>query len=268
LPRARQLVAVTDQGELLWLRPEFADGRLRDVNFLARYPLRDRHGVSLRGRARDAEGLALLSEDDGASALAISFEQYPRVERYALDGHWLGSITMPEALLRAARAQSDNRGIEALARLPDGRLVAGLEYAESSRSALLRLWTSDGLRWTFPARARGGAMVALDTLPDGSLLALERRYLSPLAPLIISIHRLVPGAGHPTVEAVAQFSSARGWPVDNFEGLAVLDEREFLIVSDDNANPLQHTLLVHLRRRPTDSRAAKHREAGEVSRPP
>lgn len=251
LPRTQTLIAVTDQGELLSLRPVFAAGRLRDVTFLARHALRDAHGAPLAGRSRDAEGLALLPGQHGENSLAVSFEQFPRVERYSMDGHWLGPVKLPEALLAAVRQQPGNHGLEALARLSDGSLVAGLERAESSRSDVLRLWVSDGRHWTFPARARGGALVALDTLPDGTLLALERRYLSPLAPLIISIHRLIPGADDPTVEAIAQFSSARGWPVDNFEGLATLGEREILIVSDDNASLLQNTLLVHLRLPPS-----------------
>lgn len=261
LPRAQQLVAVTDQGEIVSLRPVFAAGRLRDVTFLARHALRDANGVPLVGRLRDAEGLALLPEVDGEMSLAVSFEQDPRVARYSLDGHWLGAVKLPDTLLAAARREPRNHGLEALARLPDGHLVAGLERSESSRSDVLRLWVSDGRRWTFPAHARGGALVALDTQPDGTLLALERRYLSPLAPLIISIHRLTPTAHDLVVETIATFSSAQGWQVDNFEGLASLGGNELLIISDDNASPLQNTLLVHLRLSPPNAAAADHESA-------
>lgn len=268
LPDAGHLLAVTDQGELLVLRPEFAEGRLRDVQFIGRHALRDARGEPLTGLARDAEGMTLLPGPDGEMSLAVSFEQYPRVDRYSLDGRWLGSLDLPPALLEAARQQPGNHGLEALALLRDGRLVAGLERSESSRSDLLRLWGTDGQRWTFPARARGGALVALDALPDGSLLALERRYLSPLAPLIISVHRLVPGKGEVAAEAIAQFSSAQGWPVDNFEGLAALGDDEYLIVSDDNANPLQSTLLVHLRLPPSHAGGATAGNTAAIRQPP
>jgi len=43
------------------------------------------------------------------------------------------------------------------------------------------------------------------------------------------------------------WDTTEGWKIDNFEGLARLDQERYLMVSDDNANPLQRTLLVLLK---------------------
>ena len=47
-------------------------------------------------------------------------------------------------------------------------------------------------------------------------------------------------------EEIARFDSSQGWAVDNFEGVAHHIDNRYFIVSDDNANPQQKTLLVYL----------------------
>lgn len=89
-------------------------------------------------------------------------------------------------------------------------------------------------------------MVGLDSDRDGALIALERRYLSPLAPLIISVRRIDLATEPPRVEELARFSSAEGWPVDNFEGIARHAADRYFLVSDDNASAFQKTLLIYL----------------------
>jgi hypothetical protein len=48
------------------------------------------------------------------------------------------------------------------------------------------------------------------------------------------------------VEPLARFSSAEGWPVDNFEAIAHHRDGRFFIASDDNASRWQRGLFVYL----------------------
>jgi len=41
------------------------------------------------------------------------------------------------------------------------------------------------------------------------------------------------------------FDTGQGWLMDNFEGLSHYRDRRFFMVSDDNCNGLQSTLLVY-----------------------
>ena len=91
----------------------------------------------------------------------------------------------------------------------------------------------------------------MEALTDGSLLTLERAFVTPLQPLIISLRRtepLPPPGTNQTllkVANVAVFDSGRGWLLDNFEGLTRHRDQRFFMVSDDNCNTWQATLLVY-----------------------
>lgn len=243
------LHVVSDQGELLTIEPMMRSGVLVDARLRARRPLLDTHGRALRGRARDAEGLA-LAECRAQPELIVSFEQTPRVVRYTVDGHPVGEVALPAAYARALAQAPGNSGLEGLTFSPAFGLVAGLEYPAQGLPRQIIALASDGRAWPYPPVSEGGALVGLETLPNGALLALERRFVSPFEPLIISLQmlRLATSAGSANTEArvLARFSSAEGWPVDNFEAVAVDDAGGIFLLSDDNANPRQTTLLVYL----------------------
>ena len=69
-------------------------------------------------------------------------------------------------------------------------------------------------------------------------------------PIVIALRRteLARGARDSplAVETLAVLDSSLGWSVDNFEGLARHRGRRLFLVSDDNFNELQRTLLVYL----------------------
>jgi len=46
-------------------------------------------------------------------------------------------------------------------------------------------------------------------------------------------------------EVLAKMNSHRGWQVDNFEGLARVGKHRYVMVSDDNDNFYQRTLLIY-----------------------
>lgn len=89
-------------------------------------------------------------------------------------------------------------------------------------------------------------MSALEALPDGSLVAMERAWDSVFFSLVISLKQLRIDADRLVVEKIARLSSSEGWILDNFEGLAHHLGKRFFIVSDDNQNPLQRTLLYYI----------------------
>ena len=93
----------------------------------------------------------------------------------------------------------------------------------------------------------------MDFLPDGGLLVLERDLDLMLLRLSTRL-RLVEGFARQgdalRARDLAVFDTPSGWRIDNFEGLALLDGRRLLLVSDDNRSVLQHSLLLLLERLP------------------
>ncbi len=250
------LYAISDIGGLFHLRPTFDQrGHLVDASIVAAYPLRDAAGKPLRAPYDDAEGLALRLRDDRASgepALVVSFEIKPRVVRYAPTGQWLGEKPLPN-LLRDVRNYHDrNQALEAVAFHPHWGVLVGPEKPlRRDPAGQIRLSTHDGRYWFYPlGAAPGSALVAMEALPDGSLLTLERAFVAPLRPLIISLRRTeLPPPGRTStllqVVDIAIFDSTRGWLLDNFEGLTLHQDQRFFMISDDNCSRWQNTLLVY-----------------------
>jgi len=237
------LHAVSDQGYLLTLRPRFTHDQLVALEFIARHPLRDAAGKALEGLDRDAEGLAL---DGGQETLLVSFEHRHRVARHDLEGRWLEEIPATAPLAAGIRALPSNDGMEALAVHPGHGVLVGIERPALALPGQILGYAEPAEGWSYPVASPEGALVALDTLPDGRLLALERRFIAPWKPLIITLRLLNPDAPTLPSPILARFSSAEGWPVDNFEALAWHRDDRVFMLSDDNANPAQKTLLVYL----------------------
>ncbi|TVU72069.1 MULTISPECIES: esterase-like activity of phytase family protein [Cobetia] len=240
------LYAVSDRGWLHRLRLAFRHGELIGAKALKTYTLRDETDISLQGTLSDAEGMQLLHSDNdrrGDTRLAISFEQQPRVEQFLPSGLAVHEPISPNG----ARGAAPNHGMEALALHPQYGLIAGLESTpENMSEGTTRLFTVDGkYEWTYPlASDSNSSLTAMEMLPDGDMLMLERAF-SPPFPLIISLRRAHLGDPGTQVEVrtLARLSTGEGWSLDNFEGLTRINGNRFLMISDDNFSSFQTTLL-------------------------
>jgi hypothetical protein len=77
---------------------------------------------------------------------------------------------------------------------------------------------------------------------------LERSYNGLFAAMVITLLQVKLSECNQLrqckVEELAVFNSIDGWRVDNFEGLTHYQGNQYLMVSDDNENPIQNTVLV------------------------
>lgn len=236
--RAGRLIAVTDRGWLL-------EGDL-DAEADVPMPRQARFGALsgtdglLRGKAGgDAEALTLR---DGI--LLLAFEHDHRLMMRTGDLSLGGTVRD-----RGFESLSTNRGLEALATLPDGRLLAVEERARRGvhRQFLVGQGGAVGMR-ALP-QVEGFSVTGADIGPDGRLYLLRRDY-SRLSGVSIRVHRYALGAdGWPmpdTREELAAFEGTSG--IDNMEGLTVWRDAagrtRLTMISDDNFNLIQRTLLL------------------------
>ncbi len=241
-----RLLALSDRGTLWRLPDALAEGR---APASARW---DRCRLSTATGVPDAESLAA---SDGTLILAAEGNH----ALYRLDpdgGPGLDPLPLPGWL----RAAPLNAGLEAVARLSDGRLLLlteGLLVAPGMLRAALR--TDQGfLPLRYPTR-EGFVPVGADALED-TVYVLERRF-SLFGGFAARILALEPPARPPAGSLLAPRELARletPLPSDNFEGIAVRrgagGVRDIYLVSDDNFSPLQATLLVRLQHRPRGPR--------------
>ncbi len=248
------LYAIADTAGLFHLRPRFNDnGMLIDVELHAGHVLRDAIGRPLSRPWSDAEGLTLENGANGVrgdSRLLVSFERQPRIQRHAPDGEYLGSERLPGPLATIERYASGNKGLESLVLHPTwGLLTAPEKSLRAGPRGRVPIYALNGRFWWYPLHAAPrSSLVAMEALPDGSLLTLERAFVSLVQPLIISLRRAYPAAagnGPIAVEDIAVMDTSEGWLLDNFEGLSHHRNGRFFMVSDDNRRALQSTLLVY-----------------------
>jgi hypothetical protein len=194
----------------------------------------------------DAEALA--RGQDGS--LLVAFEGHHRIWRYdAPPGTFTSTptpVAVPNELARAPR----NGGLEGLTSLPDGRLLALTEeFANADGS--FKGWLLDGSRFAELSYlpAKGYRVTDSAALKNGDVLVLERRYV-PFGILssrvtMIDAKTIQPGA---RLSGQELLKIEQPLVTENFEGLAVQETAKgtmIYLVSDDNYNPFQQTLLLH-----------------------
>lgn len=223
--------AVSDFGDLIRFDIRLdRNGRLISAANAISRPLTGPDGAVLAPKANaDAEGLALLPD----GRVLVSFERDHRIWSYGV-----GAGDRPVAMARPDAAFPDNEGMEGLAAGPDdGWLAVG----EGGGAWLCRpadcveigdrLTPADDFRFT-------GA----DRDPAGGWFVVERYYSPPLD-MAVRVRRL-------SLEGVLSDPIIQLRPpasTDNFEGVAAVPTAtgvRLYILSDDNANPLQKTLLL------------------------
>ncbi|WP_106475814.1 esterase-like activity of phytase family protein [Phytohalomonas tamaricis] len=233
------LYMVSDRGRLYRAKLTFVEGQLTNLNIKDTHRLRDTKGRLLKMPHADSEAMA-LREEDGQKQLLIGFEEDHRIQSFDLEGHPTAPPIHPSALDGAQY----NGSIEALTAHPAYGVIAGLESPpDGAAEKTTRLFDMKGKQWSYQlADATQSGLTSMAPLGD-DLLALERAF-KPFHPLIISLRRVTlndDGTTH--VTTIAQLSSSEGWLLDNFEGLTSLGGNRYLMVSDDNFNKLQSTLL-------------------------
>lgn len=233
-----RFLAIGDEG--LWLRGRLVQdaGGLRGIDGVEIRLLNDPSGAPLlRKFDADAEGLARMP--DGRAA--VSFERDHRIWLYDPEsGRVAGRLAAP------AQALTENDGLEGIAAAgPDAVWAAGEGGG---------LWRCDARRcdprWPVPRRRLTDTELRITSLtPDprhpGRLYAVQRAF-DPGIGNTIRILRFDPARPPRSVQVLATLR--RPAAVDNYEGIAalVLDDgrTRLILLSDDNFNPRQRTLML------------------------
>lgn len=236
---ANRLLAINDKGD--WWSSVFDALALTPPtkNAIFEYASGS-HGASKT--ALDAESIVVHK-----GGVLVSFEQQHRLEWLSIPGQ----VAEPSAFMRNVPFDgiSDNGGMEAIAFLSDGRLLAFAERG-LDQEGRLKAWlsTETETQQLFFLPPDNFAPTDAATLPNGDVLLLLRHY-SVVDGVAAKVHHIRssdirPGAvliGTEVLHLTPQMS------VDNMEGLDVvaLDDNtvRLVMISDDNFNPLQRTLL-------------------------
>lgn len=249
----RTLYAVSDRGYGVSARLHHeATDRLSRMDAWEITTLRGLNGEVVSRRQRDAE--ALVQERDGS--WLVAFEQLHRVWRYPPSARVLSGVPESLKMPPAIRKAPGNAGLEAMTRLADGRLlVMTEEYENEDGSYKGWLVSPEGFDEIAYEATNGFRPTDLATLPSGDVLLLERRY-RPLLGVAVRLRCLRAETIQPEARLRGRevLHLAPPLVVDNFEGVAVRPGTQpgplIYLVSDDNYNFIQSTLLLQFRLNP------------------
>jgi hypothetical protein len=244
------LYAVSDKGRVFHFRLTLEGNRIQAVDPVYAANLTDTDGEQIKKGRRDSEGLTVLNAANGKrgdTQLVISFEGIPRIIRFTPQGRAMQNIELPPVLNDKRAYKGGNQELEAVTLHPRyGFITAPEQPLRKQPPNVHTLYSTQGRRWSFKAYpAENSGISALETLPDGNLLIMERAWSGILSPLVVSLRYLDLQQCSKTVACVAQdlkvFSNYV--LVDNFEGLTHLQGNQYLMVSDDGGEELLSTTL-------------------------
>lgn len=243
-----RITAISDLAHWMTARIELREGRPVGLSGLRTGPLADGAGKPLpRGYNGDSESLARLAD----GTWLVGFERWHRIRAYRrLDGPGT-YVPAPPGLENAP----GNGGLESLAALADGRLLAITESLDvPAGPGLVRAWLGGPPGPWMPLAYRAGEGLSpadAAPLPDGGALVLERSFslFSGFGGRLMRLSAAALRAAGPgtVLEGEEILRIAAPLPVDNFEGVSAarVDGRTLVaMVSDDNQNLLQRSLLL------------------------
>ena len=245
-----KLYSVSDRGYWVSAQMNFdTEGRLIDLTNWTIQSILSTNGAAVTAPLYDAEALARAPD----GSFLVAFEEVHRIWRYPPPPATFDSLPAPVPVpLELANAPA-NGGLESIAVLPDGRiLVIAEEFANPDRT--FKGWVLEDGRFAELSYLPSDGFEASDcaALKNGDVIVVERRYV-PFGILsarlkLVKASNIRAGAKLIGEELLRLQSPLE---VDNFEGIAVQEDpvkgATIYLVSDDNYNPFQRTLLLQFR---------------------
>ena len=248
--KSHRLYMVSDEGGLFVFHARFTKEKIEELKPIEAAYLTKREGKPFKKWARDSEGMTL----DGRGRLLISFEGKAKIGWFHKDDSKIGQriqkYKLPKRLRSTKNYRSKNKSLEALAWHPRYGVLTVAEWPlKGDEKKLQTIYALNGKRWHFRAEPEGrSAVAAIEVMDDGNLLVLERSFTGMLEPFVVTLKKVYIQGCQTQVcrsKVLLKMNSHKGWAVDNFEGLTRVDTHRYLMVSDDNDNFFQQTLLIY-----------------------
>lgn len=233
------LYALGDKGYLYTFDINIKNNKIKKLILKKATKLKRKNKKVLKKADRDSEGLAFLNND-----LLISFECNPRVVLFSTNGIKIKNKKIHKDLQKIKYYKNKNKALESVAYNKKHGLITAPEISLNvKKRAFHRLYTKNEI-YKFKAQ---GNITALEFIDDDTILVLERHINKIYFRFVITISKVYLKGCKSKVcksEVLAKLDSFDGWSIDNFEGLTKVGKNRYLMISDDNDNRFQKTLLV------------------------
>jgi hypothetical protein len=231
-----------DGARIAELKPVFS-GRLSPVT-----------GEGSNRALRNAEGLAALNAGNGKRSdteLLVALEDGPAIARFTPKGQYIASAKLPGPLADKNSYNDDKERLESVAVHPlHGLLTAPERPLLGPSRDHHTVFAADGRTWSFKTfQPKRSSLKAVETMPDGGLLILERTRDEQGGAAIARLRHvdLPKCAADGSCVVVDPPTSSGEIPPGNYEGLTRISDDLYLMVSDHKKRDATSAKLVLFR---------------------
>ena len=265
-PACGRLLGVTDTGAWVILEPQEEGERLTGLKRVWLAPILDAAGAPPASKTMaDAEALARTPDGDHW----VFYEQAHRAERYrgvsACEPQSLATAASGQKIFETTAGWPPNGGMEAATALGKSLLVIA-EAVPAKDGGRLGFQQSEGepvrlFTWVPPEGHEPTGMELIEGEGgEQRLLVLHRRFSPFTGVSAVLSEAAVTDPVAPRIEGEEVARLAPPFTVDNMEGIAAQTEagRQYVyLMSDDNFNSLQRTILLKFELLPAKKPAAE-----------
>jgi len=236
----QELYALSDRGVLYLFNCIIKNDKIQRVALREHYILRNKKLQEFKKKKSDSEGLVFYKK-----GFLISFERKNRVLYCSRKGVKIKKMSLNNTLKDNNNYQSPNKGLESVAYSEIYGLITIPELPLKNKNSRYHRLYGEHKVWKFQAE---GAVTDINFIDNANLLILLREYNYLNNRHVTSLVEVnLEECNKERVcqkRVLARLDSAKGWHIDNFEGLTKVGKNRFLMVSDDNDSIFQKTLLV------------------------
>ncbi len=244
------LYAISDRGRLFSLRVVTKNSKITNLKPISGYRLKDKNGKKFFRQKSDSEGMVLVDNGDKKSLL-ISYELYPKILSFNLKGREVNEkkvdLNLPKKLQNIKNYQGKNSALEALTYHKKYGILTASEFPlRGQKSGYQGIYNSNGEVCKFKKDFYDNAITGFETMHDGNLLILQRSISVQSFSFDITLKKVYLREikdGVCRSKNLAVFKSYDGWDLDNFEGISHYRDNVYFMISDDNGNIFQKTIL-------------------------
>ena len=239
--KTKTLYMLNDRSRLFRFRLQIEDKKIKKLKPISSCRLKNSKGKYFFRWQSDSEGISKRGK-----FLYVSYEgRYPQIRKFDQNCKQVGRAYLAKRLQDYRNYKSKNKSLESLEYVKGYGLLTSPEYSlKKQKDGYHDIYNYKGKVCSFKNSDDKLALVDFEYDDKGSLIALFRKLDFASLGFIISIKKIRLSKGVCNVTDLATLKSSQGDAIDNFEGITKVGKNLYLIVSDDNDNFFENTLLV------------------------
>ncbi len=240
------LYSISDRGSLFKFKLIVKDNEIISLKPLSAKKLKAKHNRTFLKPYRDSEGLAIVGEGEDKHLL-ISYEWKHRISKFNLDAVQIGSVSLPNILKVGRYYRYKNSSLESVTYHPKyGFITSPEDPLRIQKSDYHGIYNRDGEICKIRKPNKKNSITDIEVMEDNNLLVLLRSFNMMKFEFDITLKKVYLDNitnGVCKSKDLAIMNNKDGWSLDNFEGLTRYKGNQYLMISDDNGNFLQSTIL-------------------------